>query len=207
MFLQDLDISFHHPYSKESWVWFLKTAFLFLNSYRLWYHQVHRMLLLAVRWRHERIIFGLSQLLMVQRLYVPSQAWSATVTYPRCRNHTLAKQNPRRALSQFTASLCLQFCLECVPKIRLILSTIFREIYVGLCVCNLPISLVMITRIRVHYLVIIIKADVWPICHYLGLGHETTVCTVCHLIILQKLLWSRLLCVAEIPNGRWGTGA
>ena len=33
----------------------------------------------------------------------------------------------------------------------------------------------MIVRIYLLYLIIIIKSDVWPICHCLGLGHETMV--------------------------------
>ena len=37
---------------------------------------------------------------------------------------------------------------------------------------SLPISLMIIMRIRVLYLIIIIKSEVWPICHSLGLGHE-----------------------------------
>ena len=31
----------------------------------------------------------------------------------------------------------------------------------------------VIERICIHYLIIIIKSEVWVICHYLGLGHET----------------------------------
>ena len=46
----------------------------------------------------------------------------------------------------------------------------------GLCVFSLPIALMMIVRIHVLYLIIIIKSEVWPICCYLGLGHETMVC-------------------------------
>ena len=45
--------------------------------------------------------------------------------------------------------------------------------YMGLCVISLPISLMMIVRICVLYLITIIKSEVWPICHCLGLGHET----------------------------------
>ena len=38
--------------------------------------------------------------------------------------------------------------------------------YVGQCVFRLPISLMVIVRICVLYLVIIIKSEVWHICHY-----------------------------------------
>ena len=53
----------------------------------------------------------------------------------------------------------------------------------GLCLLSLPISLVIL-RIRILYL-IIIKSESWPICHCLGLDHETMVCAVCIFIFLQ----------------------
>ena len=43
----------------------------------------------------------------------------------------------------------------------------------GLCVFSLPIFLIMLLRIRILYLIIIIKSEVWHVCHCLGLGHET----------------------------------
>ena len=55
----------------------------------------------------------------------------------------------------------------------------------GLCVFSLLISLTMVVRIRVLYLYIIIKSEVWPICHCLVLGHRTMACAVC----LSKFLW------------------
>ena len=64
---------------------------------------------------------------------------------------------------------------ECVSEIKSILSTIFHTI----CVFSLRISFVMIERICVRYLIIIIKWEVWGICHCLGLGHETMVRAVC----------------------------
>ena len=57
--------------------------------------------------------------------------------------------------------------------------------YTGLCVFSLPMFLMMIVRICVLYLIIIIKLEVWPIWHCLGLGHETTVCTICFSIFLS----------------------
>ena len=45
--------------------------------------------------------------------------------------------------------------------------------YMGLCVFSLPFYLMVIVRIPVLDLIIIIKSDVWPICHCLGLGNET----------------------------------
>ena len=66
------------------------------------------------------------------------------------------------------------FCLECVSKIKSILSIIFHAIY-GLCVFSLPITFMKIVRIRVLYLIIIVRSEVWSICHCLELGHETLV--------------------------------
>ena len=51
--------------------------------------------------------------------------------------------------------------------------------YMELCVFSLPIYLMMIMGIRVLYHIIIIKSEVWPICHCLGFGHETVICTAC----------------------------
>ena len=56
--------------------------------------------------------------------------------------------------------------------------------YMRLCVFSLSILLLMIVRIRVLYLIIIIKSEIWPICHCLGLGHEAMVCAVCLSICL-----------------------
>ena len=40
-------------------------------------------------------------------------------------------------------------------------------------------------------LIIIIKSEVWPIIHCLGLGHETMVCVVCLSIFLRvKYIWA-----------------
>ena len=51
--------------------------------------------------------------------------------------------------------------------------------YMGLCVFNLPISLVTIKIIYILCLIIIIKLKVWTIIHCLGLGHGTMICVVC----------------------------
>ena len=80
------------------------------------------------------------------------------------------------------------FCLECVSDIRSILLSIFMQ-YMGLCVFSLPISLMMIVRIPVFDLIIIIKSEVWPICHCLRSVHETIVCAVCLSIFLISQHW------------------
>ena len=43
-------------------------------------------------------------------------------------------------------------------------------------------------HICILYLIIIIKSEVWSICHYLGLGYETTVCALCLFYILILML-------------------
>ena len=80
------------------------------------------------------------------------------------------------------------FCLECVSEIRSILSIIFMQ-YMGLCVFSLPMSLMVIVRIPVFDLIIIIKSEVWSICHCLGSVHETIVCALCLSIFLISQHW------------------
>ena len=76
-------------------------------------------------------------------------------------------------------SIELRKCLRCILLsvcLRLIQSfqLLFMQ-YMGLCVSSLLISPVMIEKIRLFYLIIIIKSEIWTICHWLGLGHETMV--------------------------------
>ena len=91
------------------------------------------------------------------------------------------------------------FCLECVYKIRSVLSNIFHAIYIyiymRLCILSLPIYLMVIVKIHVLDFIVIIKFEVWPICICLGLGHETMVCAVCLSIFLYKLA---VFCVGAI---------
>ena len=65
--------------------------------------------------------------------------------------------------------------------------------YMGLCVFSLPISLMMIVKIPVPNLIIIIKSEVWPICHCLWLGHETMVCALCFSIFLDACFDKNLI--------------
>ena len=69
--------------------------------------------------------------------------------------------------------------------------------YVGLCVFSLLISLMMIVRIHVLYL-IMTKSEVWPVCHCLGLGHETMVCVVYPSIFLFKIKKPTVSCSRDI---------
>ena len=68
------------------------------------------------------------------------------------------------------SSVCLRLCKFSQLS--------FRQ-YMGLFVFSLPISLVMIVGIYVLCRIVIIKSEVWPICHCLGLDHETVLCVVC----------------------------
>ena len=52
-----------------------------------------------------------------------------------------------------------RFCLECVSKVESSSQLSFMQ-YMGLCVFSLPISLMIIVRIRVLYVIIIIKSEV-----------------------------------------------
>ena len=70
---------------------------------------------------------------------------------------------------------------------------LFFTQYMGLCVFSSPISLMMIVRICVSYLITIIKLEVWPICHCLGLDNETMVCIVCVLVFFIFLFLSHNL--------------
>ena len=63
-------------------------------------------------------------------------------------------------------------------------SQLYFKQYMGLCVFNLHISLMTILRIRVLYLIIIIKWEVWAIFHCLRLDNDTMVCVVCLSIFL-----------------------
>ena len=76
------------------------------------------------------------------------------------------------------------FCQVCLRLNQFSQLSFMR--YMGLCVFSIPISLMIVVRICVLYLVIIIKSELWLICHCLRLGHEIMVCTV-HLSIIFLL--------------------
>ena len=63
--------------------------------------------------------------------------------------------------------------------------------YIRLCIFSLPIYLTSNVRIHVFCLIIIIKSQVWPICHCLGLGQETMLYAVCPSIFFF-LYWIRV---------------
>ena len=75
------------------------------------------------------------------------------------------------------------YFVECVSKIRHILSVIHYTIRGAVCFQFTHFH-VMIERIYILCLIIIIKSEVWTITHCLGLGHETMVCAVCLFVFL-----------------------
>ena len=75
------------------------------------------------------------------------------------------------------------FCLKCVSKINWNLSIIFHEICGAVYIRFTHFSYDNCENICT-YLIIIIKSEVWPICHCLGLGQETMVYAACLFIFL-----------------------
>ena len=89
------------------------------------------------------------------------------------------------------------FCLEWSVYLRLSqFSQLSFKQYMGLCIFCLPNYLMMIVKIRVLYLVTIIKSEVWPIWHCLSVAHETMFCVV----YLFIFLWMQLLSHVIILN-------
>ena len=71
--------------------------------------------------------------------------------------------------------------------------------YMGLCLLSLPISLIIV-RIRIIFLIIIIKSELCPICHCLWLGHETMGCAVCIILFLQDYGISSPLAIETLQS-------
>ena len=98
------------------------------------------------------------------------------------------------SLTHYDLSQCIEllkclsgtFCLECVSKIKTILSIIFQAIYEAVCIQLTHFSSDDCENTCPFFTIIFIKSKVWPIGHCLGLGHETIVCAVCLFIFLWK---------------------
>ena len=73
------------------------------------------------------------------------------------------------------------FCLECVSKIKPVISVTFHAIYGPVCI---QLTRFRMMIVRIHTLSVIIKSEVWPISHCLGLGHKIMVSAVCLIILL-----------------------
>ena len=75
------------------------------------------------------------------------------------------------------------FCRVCVLDLNQFSSL---TQYIGLCVCSLPLCLMVIVRIGVLYFIIKITSEVRIISHCLELGYKTTLCAVCLSIFLYE---------------------
>ena len=97
-----------------------------------------------------------------------------------------------------------------MSNIKSILPFIFHAVYGavsrGLYVFGVPISLVMIVRIRVLHLVIT-KSEVWPICNCVGLGHEITLCVICPMFLCSFLLLAFVRTRVLMSQSRLNNGA
>ena len=83
---------------------------------------------------------------------------------------------------------CKIYSVSSVSKIKPILLNIFHAIYTIYRVVHIQLTHFFnddcestCTQSYYHH-----QSEVWPICHCLGLGHETMVCTVC----LSIFLWN-----------------
>ena len=85
----------------------------------------------------------------------------------------------------WTYKMPVRYILSCVWVRLSIFPPLSIIQYVGLYVFRLPISLEMIERIYILWLIIIIKSEVWTITHCLRLDHEKMVSAVC----LSVFLW------------------
>ena len=80
------------------------------------------------------------------------------------------------------AKSCQVYAVECVIKINSIFSILQQAIHVAVCiqVTHFAIDACEIECIFFYLIIIIIiKSEVWNMCHCLWLGHETMVCAVC----------------------------
>ena len=93
----------------------------------------------------------------------------------------------RRIWRYWISILLVRYILSSVCLRSSKFSQSFFMQHMSLCVFDLSIYLMMIVGISVLYLNIIIKLEVWPLCHCLRFGHETMVCVV----RLSKSFWIR----------------
>ena len=94
----------------------------------------------------------------------------------------------RHIWRQWTSDMLVRyFWYACLSRVCLWLSQFPQSCNIWSCVFSAKLdSLMMILRLRVLDLIIIIKSQVWPICHCRGLGDETMVCAVCFSVFLSS---------------------
>ena len=88
----------------------------------------------------------------------------------------------------------------CLRLYQLSQSSFMRHTCIRLCIFNLPISIMMVLRIYILFIIIIIKSELWLTCHCLGLGHETIACAVCLSIFFQLELQLLLFLFVSLPK-------
>ena len=86
-----------------------------------------------------------------------------------------------RGICRYWPSIMLVRCILSSVYLRLSQLSFVKCIglYGAVYIFSWPIYLMMIVRICIFHLVIIIKSEVWPICHCLGSGPETMICVEC----------------------------
>ena len=111
----------------------------------------------------------------------------------------------RRIWRNWTSKMLVRYILSSLCLRSREFFQLFFMQYMGTLVFSFCISLMMVVIICVLYLVIIIKSEVWPICHCLQFGHETMVCAVCLCIFLwicdmTGLLWGAFVSWWFLPQ-------
>ena len=102
-----------------------------------------------------------------------------------------------------TWNVCQVYSVECVSKIKSILSIIVFMQYMSLGIFSTPICLVMIVIISVIYVIIIITLEVCIIIYCLGLDHETMACTVCFVMFLYLYMQTIKILHLSYPLWYW----
>ena len=110
--------------------------------------------------------------------------WSGGRTRLFAHNTTLLSSLYRRIWRHWTSKMLVEYTLSSVCLGLSKFSQFSLMQFMGLCVLILPVYLMTVVRIRVLYYFINIRSEVWPICHALGLGHETMVCALYRSILL-----------------------
>ena len=132
------------------------------------------------------VLFLFLLLLCSPMMCINNRAHYGLVVVFVCLHNTLLHYHYRCIWRSWTSKMLVKYIMSCVHQIKSILTVIFHAIYEAVCAISLQIDLTMIVIIQVLHLIIIIKSDVWPICHCLGLGHDTMVCSACLSIFLLK---------------------
>ena len=129
-----------------------------------------------------------------------SVAHSITTSSNATPKHTtMPLSHYRSILKYWTSQILNRYFLSSVwLRISYFSQLPFMQ-YVVLCVFRLPILWWWLWESGVFYLITIIKSEVWPICHCLGLGHETMVRAVCLSIFLLNQHWFRNVVTSNSP--------